>query len=61
LFCDDGATRPVVYGKMFAHDGEPKAVEFLVDIDADRTVLCAATVKERRLSAQPAPSLRHHS
>ncbi len=35
---------------MQASDGEPRAVEFLVDIGADRTVLCAATAKELSLA-----------
>ncbi len=50
LLCDDGVTRPVVYSKMLASDGEPKVVEFLLDSGADRTVLCAATVQELELA-----------
>ena len=46
LLCDDGVNRPVIYSKMLADDGEPKAVEFLLDSGADRTVFCAATVTE---------------
>jgi hypothetical protein len=42
LLCDDGVTRPVIRGELLAGDGSWKAVEFLVDIGADRTVLTAA-------------------
>ncbi len=41
LLCDDGVVRPVVRGELLAGDGSWKAVEFLVDIGADRTVLNA--------------------
>jgi hypothetical protein len=41
LLCDDGVVRPVIRGELLAGDGSWKAVEFLVDIGADRTVLNA--------------------
>lgn len=46
LLCDDGVTRPIVRGELEAGEGLRHAVEFLVDIGADRTVLNAATVAE---------------
>lgn len=41
LLCDDGVVRPVIRGELLAGDGAWKAVEFLVDIGADRSVLNA--------------------
>ena len=41
LLCDDGIVRPVIRAELLAGDGAWKAVEFLVDIGADRTVLNA--------------------
>jgi hypothetical protein len=41
LLCDDGVVRPAIRAELLADDGAWKAVEFLVDIGADRTVLNA--------------------
>ncbi|MEP7338661.1 MAG: hypothetical protein ABI977_13065 [Acidobacteriota bacterium] len=41
LLCDDDVVRPVIRGELLAGDGSWKAVEFLVDVGADRTVLNA--------------------
>ncbi len=39
--CDDGAVRPIFRGQAKAADGSWKALIFLVDTGADRTVLSA--------------------
>ena len=40
-FCRDGELRPVVCGRVLRGDGAWRAVNFLVDTGADRTVLTA--------------------
>ena len=42
LVCEDSIVRPVIRGEVLAEDQSWVAVEFLVDIGADRTVLSAA-------------------
>ncbi len=41
LFCDDGIERPVIRGEILSDNGSWRAVEFLVDTGADRTILSA--------------------
>jgi predicted aspartyl protease len=44
--CEDGVTRPVLYGNLQLENGTRQAVEFLVDTGTDRTVFNGATVTE---------------
>ena len=46
LLCDDGVLRPIFRGRMAALDGSLVSVEFLADVGADRTVLCAGGVRD---------------
>ena len=46
LLCDDGVVRPVIRAELLAGDGAWKAVEFLLDIGADRTVLNADMLRK---------------
>jgi Aspartyl protease len=54
LLCDDGVLRPIFRGKMTAFDGSLLEVEFLADVGADRTVLCAAIVQRLGLPSAAA-------
>jgi hypothetical protein len=45
LLCDDGVLRPVFRGRIATADGSTIPAEFLVDTGADRTVLCAAILR----------------
>ncbi len=49
LLCEDGIVRPVIRGELLAGDGSWKAVEFLLDIGADRTVLNADVLRQLSL------------
>jgi hypothetical protein len=46
VMCDDGIARPVFRAELLASDGAWRAVEFLADIGADRTVLTADILSE---------------
>ncbi len=47
--CADGATRPVVYARVFGTGGTKIDVYFLVDSGADRTVFSAALADQLQL------------
>jgi predicted aspartyl protease len=46
---DDGIVRPVIRAEVFAGDQEWRAVEFLVDTGADRTVMSANVLESLNL------------
>ncbi len=50
-FCRDGIMRPVVCGRVLRGDGAWRAVNFLVDTGADRTVLTADVLADVGLTA----------
>jgi predicted aspartyl protease len=41
LLCDDGIERPAIRGEILSDNSSWRAVEFLVDTGADRTILSA--------------------
>ena len=49
LECDDGIVRPVIRADVLAADHEWRAVEFLVDTGADRTVMSANILESLNL------------
>jgi predicted aspartyl protease len=49
LECDDGIVRPVIRAEVLAANREWRAVEFLVDTGADRTVMSANVLESLNL------------
>jgi hypothetical protein len=52
--CDDGMLRPIFRGEIQARDGSYLQIEFLADIGADRTVLCADILRKLGLPTRSA-------
>ncbi|HEY3246225.1 MAG TPA: aspartyl protease family protein [Phycisphaerae bacterium] len=55
LACEDGVVRPVIRAEILAAAGAWRAVEFLVDSGADRTVISANVLESLGLPTAPSP------
>ena len=56
LLCEDGVCAPYSRSRLVTGGGLPLTVEFLADTGADRTVLCAAVLRDLGLPTLPAPT-----
>jgi predicted aspartyl protease len=55
LDCDDGIIRPVMRAEILTASGNWRAVEFLVDTGADRTVISANVLEMLKLKTTATP------
>ena len=56
LLCEDGVLRPIFQARLVTGAGLPLTVEFLADTGVDRTVLCAAVLRDLGLPTLAAPT-----